>query len=180
MARNGRRTHTTDRKPFHTARLWRLEPIKLWSLKTAYREFPVYDSLNGFTDVVDAARAIIALMDSGIRNERFIISAENRSIVKFSTGWPMVSGKHPSKKPARFWQGLPEVRKMVSASRGIPLITRESVAIACRQNTYDNHKLLRALPTFHSGLWKIPSLRHVLITSRTATAIRNCVSQQGC
>ena len=48
--------------------------------KTAFREFPWYmDGTNGFADVEDAARAIIALMDSGIRNERFIISAENRS-----------------------------------------------------------------------------------------------------
>src|ERR1700676_2295182 len=43
--------------------------------KTAYREFPWYmGGTSGFADVEDSARAIIALMNSGIRNERFIIS----------------------------------------------------------------------------------------------------------
>ena len=63
--------------------------------KTAYREFPWYmGGMNGFADVEDSARAIIALMDSGIRNERFIISAENRSYREIFNGWQRVSAKN--------------------------------------------------------------------------------------
>jgi dihydroflavonol-4-reductase len=121
--------------------------------KTAYREFPWYMSgTNGFADVVDTARAIIALMDSGKRNERFIISAENRSYREIFNWMAHGFGKkQPSKKAGPFLAGLAwRKEKMKSAfKRHKPLITRESVAIAGRQSAYDNHKLLKALPSFH-------------------------------
>jgi dihydroflavonol-4-reductase len=120
--------------------------------KTAYREFPWYmDGSNGFADVQDAARAIIALMDSGLRNERFIISAENRTYREIFN-W-MANGfgkKQPSRKAGSLLAGLAWRKERLRSvfSRHKPLITRESVAIACRQSLYDNHKLLKALPGF--------------------------------
>ncbi len=76
--------------------------------KTAYREFPWYmGGTNGFADVEDSARAIIALMNSGIRNERFIISAENRSYREIFN-W-MAAGfgkKHPTRNAGPFLAGL--------------------------------------------------------------------------
>jgi dihydroflavonol-4-reductase len=120
--------------------------------KTAYREFSWYmKGSNGFTDVQDTARAIVALMDSGIRNERYIISAENRSYREIFNWMADGFGKrHPSKKAGPFLAGLAwRTEKMKSAfSRHKPLITRESVVIASRQSAYDNHKLLKALPSF--------------------------------
>jgi dihydroflavonol-4-reductase len=120
--------------------------------KTAYREFPWYmNGSNGFTDVTDAARAIIALMDHGIRNERFIISAENRTYREIFNWMAQGFGKkQPSKKAGPFFAGMAwRTEKIKSAfSRHKPLITRESVAIASRQCAYDNHKLLKALPSF--------------------------------
>jgi len=120
--------------------------------KTAYREFPWYmEGSNGFTDVQDTARAIIALMDSGIRNERFIISAENRSYREIFNWMAQGFGKNlPSKKAGPFLAGLAwRAEKIKSVfSRHKPLITRESVAIASRKTAYDNHKLLKALPSF--------------------------------
>jgi dihydroflavonol-4-reductase len=121
--------------------------------KTAYREFPWYmGGSNGFADVQDTARAIIALMDSGIRKERFIISAENRSYREIFNWMAHGFGKkEPSKKAGPFLAGLAWRKEKIktSFSRHRPLITRESVAIASRQNSYDNHKLLRTLPSFH-------------------------------
>jgi nucleoside-diphosphate-sugar epimerase len=120
--------------------------------KTAYREFPWYmNGSNGFTDVRDTARAIIALMDHGIRNERFIISAENRSYREIFNWMAQGFGKkQPSKKAGPFFAGIAwRIEKIKSAfSRHKPLITRESVAIASRRSSYDNHKLLKALPSF--------------------------------
>jgi dihydroflavonol-4-reductase len=121
--------------------------------KIAYREFPWYmGGTNGFADVEDAARAIIALMNSGIRNERFIISAENRSYREIFN-W-MAAGfgkKHPTRNAGPFLAGLAwRIEKMKSLfSRKKSLITRESVAIAVAKSKYDNHKMLRALPSFH-------------------------------
>ncbi len=120
--------------------------------KSAYREFPWYTTgSNGFADVQDAARAMIALMDSGIRNERFIISAENRSYREIFN-W-MANGfgkKQPSKKAGPFLTGLAWRKEKIRSvfSRHKPLITRESVAIASRQSEYNNHKLLKAIPSF--------------------------------
>lgn len=121
--------------------------------KTAYREFPWYmDGANGFADVQDTARAIIALMDRGIRNERFIISAENRSYREIFNWMAHGFGKkQPSIKAGSFLAGLAWRKEKIksSFSRHRPLITRESVAIASRQSAYDNQKLLRTLPAFH-------------------------------
>jgi dihydroflavonol-4-reductase len=120
--------------------------------KTAYREFPWYmGGTNGFADVEDSARVIIALMNSGIRNERFIISAENRSYREIFN-W-MAAGfgkKQPSRKAGPFLAGMAwRKEKMKSAfTKNRPLITKESVAIATRQSKYDNNKLLKALPSF--------------------------------
>jgi dihydroflavonol-4-reductase len=120
--------------------------------KTAFEEFPWYmTGTNGFADVRDAATTIIALMDSEIRNERFIISAENRSYQEIFN-W-MSAGfqkKRAVKKATPFLSGLAwRMEKMKSAFTGNrSLVTRESVAIANRQSVYDNSKLLKALPGF--------------------------------
>ncbi len=54
----------------------------------------------------DTARAIIALMDRGIRNERFIISAENRTYREIFNWMAQGFGKkHPSKKAGPFFAG---------------------------------------------------------------------------
>jgi nucleoside-diphosphate-sugar epimerase len=120
--------------------------------KTAYRAFPWYmNGSNGFADVRDTARAIIALMDHGIRNERFIISAENRTYREIFNWMAQGFGKkQPSKKAGPFFAGIAwRTERIKSAfSRHKPLITKESVAIASRQNIYDNRKLLKALPAF--------------------------------
>ena len=48
--------------------------------KSVYDEFPWYtEGVSGFVDAGDVAKAMIALMQSDISNERFIISAENSS-----------------------------------------------------------------------------------------------------
>lgn len=120
--------------------------------KSAYREFPWYmDGMNGFADVRDAAIAILALLDSGIRNERFIISSENRHYLEIFTWMAKGFGKKPpSKKAGAFIAGLAwRMEKIKSGLNGHrPLITRESVAIAAKHSAYDNKKLLHALPAF--------------------------------
>ncbi len=121
--------------------------------KTAYRELPWYmGGMNGFADVEDSARAIIALMNSGIRNERFIISAENRSYRDiFNTMATGFGKKHPARKAGPFLAGVAWRKEKIKSlfTKNRPLITKESVAIAATQSSYDNRKLLRALPSFH-------------------------------
>lgn len=106
---------------------------------------------NGFADVRDTAQAIVALIDTGVRNERFIISAENRSYQEIFN-W-MASGfgkKHPSKMAGPFITGLAwRMEKMKSVFTGKkPRLTRETAAIGNHLSAYDNSKLLRTLPSF--------------------------------
>jgi dihydroflavonol-4-reductase len=120
--------------------------------KTAFQEFPWFmNGCNGFADVQDTARAIVALLDSGIRNERFIITAENRTYLEIFTWMAKGFGKKPpSKKAGSFMAGLAwRLEKIKSGFSGYkPLITRESVAIVQRQARYDPQKLQRTLPDF--------------------------------
>jgi dihydroflavonol-4-reductase len=120
--------------------------------KTAYKEFPWYmEGTNGFADVEDTARAIITLMDSGARNERFIISAENRTYREIFNWMAAGFGKKPpGKKATPLLGGIAWRTEKIKSffTKFKPLITRESVRIACQKSSYDNHKLLKAIPGF--------------------------------
>jgi nucleoside-diphosphate-sugar epimerase len=120
--------------------------------KSSYEEFTWYPvGGNGFADVQDAARAFICLADSGIRNERFIISAENHSYREIFNWMASGFGKNaPTRKATPAMAGLAwRMEKLKSFFSGKkPLLTRESAAIGSRQTAYDNQKLLKALPEF--------------------------------
>jgi dihydroflavonol-4-reductase len=120
--------------------------------KSAFQEFAWYpEGRNGFADVQDTARAVVALADSRIRNERFIISGENRSYYEIFNWMAAGFGKKAaSRKASRGMAGLAwRMEKMKSFLSGKkPLLTRESAAIGNRVTLYDNHKLLNALPAF--------------------------------
>jgi dihydroflavonol-4-reductase len=121
--------------------------------KTAYEEFPWYmDGTNGFADVEDTARAILALIDSGIRNQRFIISDENRSYREIFHWMASGFGKKPARiKATPFLAGIAWRKEKIKAlfTKNKPLVTRESVEMACQQSACNNQKLLKALPGFH-------------------------------
>jgi dihydroflavonol-4-reductase len=120
--------------------------------KAAFQEFPWYmNGRNGFADVRDTARATVALMNSGIRNERFIINAENRTYLEIFTWMARGFGKKPpARKAGALIASLAwRIEKIKSGLSDIkPLITRESVAIVQKQAAYDAQKMLRALPDF--------------------------------
>jgi|SRR5450432_507213 len=120
--------------------------------KTAYKEMQWYpEGTNGFADVKDTARAIIALIDGDIRNERFIISAENKSfrdiMVMMAAGF---GKKPPSRLATPVLSGMAwRLEKIKSAfTKNKPLLTRETARIGRHHSLYKNHKLLRALPGF--------------------------------
>src|SRR5882757_4792125 len=48
--------------------------------KNIYREFPWYSNgINGFVDVVDVANAVVALLESNITGQRYILNGDNWS-----------------------------------------------------------------------------------------------------
>jgi nucleoside-diphosphate-sugar epimerase len=120
--------------------------------KKMYDEFPWYsEGINGFVDVKDLADIMIRLGDSNIRNERFIVSAENKS---YRDVFCMIADAFGKKRPRKnFTRGLSQIAWRLEAIRSLftgkePLITRETSNSALIKVEYDNTKLLKAIPDF--------------------------------
>lgn len=120
--------------------------------KSAFDEFPWYtEGITGFVDVRDVAKAMISLMESNISNERFIISAENRSYRDvFNLIAAAFDKKKPYKKVTAFiaqvvWR-LEAVKSRFTGKN--PLITKETATTALAHVHFENGKLLKFLPGF--------------------------------
>jgi nucleoside-diphosphate-sugar epimerase len=120
--------------------------------RSVYEGFPWYSKgSNGFVDVRDIAQALLGLMAAPVRNERYIVSAENwtyRDLFnRIADGF---NRKHPARKATPLLATLAwrteKIRSWFTGAR--PLLTRETASIAQRQSAYDNSKLLKALPGF--------------------------------
>ena len=120
--------------------------------KNAYDEFPWYtDGVTGFVDTRDLAKAMIALMESDISSERFIISAENRTYQDVLNLIADAFGKRqPYKKVSPFmakvvWR-LEAIKSRFTGKK--PLITKETTGTAMAKVYFENSKLLKHLPAF--------------------------------
>jgi nucleoside-diphosphate-sugar epimerase len=120
--------------------------------KSAYEEFPWYaEGVTGFVDVRDVAKAMIALMESNISNQRFILSAEDRSYQQvFNLIAKAFNKKPPYKAVTPFlakliWR-LEAVKSFLTKKD--PLVTKETAVTALATVHFDNSKLLKFLPGF--------------------------------
>ena len=121
-------------------------------MQVAAGEFPYYTAgINSFVDVADVVKAAVALMNSDISEERFIVSAGNFPYREIFTLMAEALGKKPphiSAGPTLSaavwrWQALLKTFTGKEAS-----VTRETARTAQAQCFYDNGKLLKALPGF--------------------------------
>ncbi len=106
---------------------------------------------NCFVDALDVSDVMIRLMKTDIRNERFIIGAENRMFKDVFGRIAENMGKKPPKYEATEWmaQLTWRVEKLASALSGKkPFITKETAHHAMSLSRYDNSKLLKALKDF--------------------------------
>ncbi|MEO5941902.1 MAG: NAD-dependent epimerase/dehydratase family protein [Ferruginibacter sp.] len=120
--------------------------------KSAYEEFAWYtEGTTGFVDSRDVAAAMIALMESDISSERFILSAEN---VTYQSVFNMMAKAFNKKPPHK--KVTPFIAKIVWRMEALksfftvaqPLITKETAATALAKVNFDNSKLLKFLPNF--------------------------------
>lgn len=120
--------------------------------KSVYDGSPWYaEGTTGFVDVRDVAKAMIALMNSDITAERFIISAENRSYADVFTLMAKAFGKKPPHKKvtpllAKIVWRLEAVKSYFTGKD--PLITKETAVTALTKANFDNSKLKKILPGF--------------------------------
>jgi nucleoside-diphosphate-sugar epimerase len=120
--------------------------------KNVYHEFKWYTTgINGFVDVRDVANSMVLLMQSDISNEKFIISAENRT---YQDVFNCIAESFKKNKPSKLV--TPFIASMVWKIEKIkcfftkkePLITKETAKAALDHVQYDNSKLLKFLPEF--------------------------------
>lgn len=120
--------------------------------KHAYEEFPWYtNGVNGFVAVKDVASATIALLESNISTERFIINGANWSFRQLLNTIAAGFGKKPPHRQASRIVGqlawrLEKIKSWLSGKK--PLLTRESAKIAQSVTYYNSDKLLETLPGF--------------------------------
>ena len=120
--------------------------------KSAYDEFPWYtEGVTGFVDVADTVNAMIALMNSSLTAQRFIISAYNISFRQLFTQIAVAFGKKPPHKRVTplladlVWR-MEAVKSLFNGKQ--PLLTKETASTAQEKVYFDNSKLLKYLPGF--------------------------------
>jgi nucleoside-diphosphate-sugar epimerase len=120
--------------------------------RSAWREFPWYtEGVNGFVDVRDVAAAIIALLQSDLVGERFILNGDNWTFRRLFETMAAGFGKNPpSREATPFLAGLAwRGERLKSLFSGKPsILTRESARVAQSLTYFDNSKILAALPEF--------------------------------
>jgi nucleoside-diphosphate-sugar epimerase len=120
--------------------------------KSAYNEFPWYtNGVTGFVDVADVVKAMVALMDSSIVGEHFILNGDNIGYKEVFTHIARQFGKKPPHKEvtptiaALVWR-IEAIKEFFTKKK--PLLTKETAYTAQTKVYFDNSKLLKALPTF--------------------------------
>lgn len=103
----------------------------------------------GYVDAGDVARAAVMLMQSDIKNERFILSSENLTYRQFLDSVLTAMGQQPTRRYASpfltglAWRGEKWLSRL-TARRA--LITKETAEAAHRVTSYDGTRICTVLP----------------------------------
>ena len=116
---------------------------------SAYKGLKYYSNgITGFVDVRDVAQIMIALMESNIVHERFLVCAQNLPYKDvFDMMHDCFNTKRPAIKASKFLAGivwrLEKIKSLLMG--GNPLITKETVDAAFQQVHYSNDKVIKTL-----------------------------------
>lgn len=104
--------------------------------------------VTGFVDARDVAKAMVALTDSDIINERYILTSEDLSYKELFTLFAHYSGaKAPKYRAGRFlselaWR-LEKVRSLMTGQK--PLLSKETARNANIKRYFSNKKIINAI-----------------------------------
>lgn len=126
---------------------WNTGSTKMF--KQAYEGLKFYTSgVNGFVDVRDVCKIMILLMESPIKNERFIVSSESYAFRDFfDNACTYFKKPVPKIKAGPFLGSVAwRIEALKSFFTGIkPLITKETARSANQRYYYSNEKIKKAL-----------------------------------
>lgn len=126
---------------------WNSGSSKLF--ETVYKQFPYYtEGITGYVDVRDVVRIAIALMNSEIRNERFVLVSEN--VIFRDLMFMMADSlgvKRPSKHAGKFLSDLAWRMEWFKSlfTDTEPTVTRQTARIANSITYFDSKKIEQAL-----------------------------------
>lgn len=109
---------------------------------------------NAVVDVRVLARTMVALMESDIVNERFLVISENLS---FKDLFTKIAGEMDKRPPrTKVGKGMAQIGRIAESFRSRltgnePRITRETTQAAFKNYSYSNEKLKKALPGIDTG-----------------------------
>jgi len=100
---------------------------------------------------MDVAGAVVALLESDIIGQRYILNGDNWSFRQLFNNIATAFGKKQPHREATPFLGaiawrLEKIKSMFSGRR--PLLTRESARVAQSRTMFDNSKILQQLPGF--------------------------------
>lgn len=130
---------------------WNLSSSALF--RNVYNGFRWYsEGATGFVDVEDVSRAIVQLLATNIRGERFILNGANWSYRKLlNTIADAFNKKRPSLNATPFLAGIAwrmeTLKSILTGNKA--LLTRESATVSRSNTRFDNSKILAALPGFN-------------------------------
>lgn len=117
------------------------------------KEFPWFtNGINGWVDVKDVVKAILLLIDSPIKETRYIINNGNYSYKDIFSQMAQLLNKKPPHRKASPWMTEIVWRIELLKSRLLgkeAVITKESARTAQTKCLYDNQKFLKDFPQFH-------------------------------
>lgn len=120
--------------------------------KKAWEEFKWYtNGATGFTDAKDVAAIMIALMQSNISAERYIISNAHLTYRDLLSKIAVSFGKKPPYKQPAGWmmEALWRAEALKATfSKQEPLLTKETVRTSKATTRFSNEKILNAVPGF--------------------------------
>ncbi|HTJ13969.1 MAG TPA: NAD-dependent epimerase/dehydratase family protein [Dinghuibacter sp.] len=120
--------------------------------KSAYDEFPWYtEGVSGFVDVRDVARAMVALMNSPLQSERYLLSGDNWTYRQLFTAMATAFGRRSPHKAVTPFLGevvwrMEKIKSLFTGKE--PLVTRETARTAQAVTRFDSRKIQEALPGF--------------------------------
>lgn len=109
------------------------------------------DGATGFIDVRDVVTLMVKLMESNIKNERFILNSENATYRQFfNLIHDSFKKTRPNIKAGKFLSALAWRMESISCliTKNSPLITKETARSAHHINYFSNYKILQTFPNY--------------------------------
>jgi nucleoside-diphosphate-sugar epimerase len=127
--------------------LWETGSGKLFT--QVYNGFKYFtEGITGFVGVKDVVKSMILLMNSNIKNERFILVAENKSFKEIFFSMANSMGKNPPSRKIKPWQTAIfwRVSWVLSKLTGKePLLSKSSAKSAHSISRYSSEKIEKSL-----------------------------------